>query len=446
MRLVHNLAVAALASLASLASFASTPAVAASLSQSSRSGKYASYTTLRFTAAPGEANRLTVSGRGLLNPAYASPAELVFHDDGAEVKAGPCLQEDPRTAVCKVVAAQAVGDSFEVSVDLADRSDVARVDDSASGAYVDLSGDGGNDDLTAWSADGGPGDDVLVAKAGGSSLTGGAGSDRLIGGVGDDSLDGDANTTGTMAKIAPSSDVILGGAGEDTVYYLTRDPVVVDLTAGRARQLPGSVVDSIADVESATTGGGDDVLIGTAETNRLDAGWGDDEVLAGAGDDVLEGGHGADRLKAGRGDDEIEARDDNREADLIACGSGVDRLKTGDENLEGLVVRDRFGLDCERLTYGDLEDVPTIPVGVPQGPSAVVPVRCTFYKSPCTATVILRVDGRLVGQATRRVPYARTKPVLVALRRPARGRALTVFTRMQSGKLIERSGYRVRLR
>ena len=431
--------------LALAASLASTPAAAATLSQSTRSDRYAVYTTLSFTAAPGEANRLTVSGRGRREDPYSRPfpAELVFHDDGGAIEAGPCRQEDRRTAVCRVVGAQAVGDTFDVSVELGDRSDIARVDDAADDVYVNLDGGAGNDSLSARSADGGPGDDVLVAKERGSYLIGDAGSDRLVGGTGSDSLQGDRNTTGTTREIAPSRDVILGGAGEDTVHYFSDDPVVVDLTAGRARQLPANVVDSIADVESAFTGAGDDVVIGSPGANRLDAGSGDDRLLGGPGDDVLQGGSGADRLKAGGGDDEIEARDDNREADSIACGAGVDLLKTGDENFEGF-VRDRFGPDCERLTYDYVEDVPAIPSGVPQGPRAVVPVVCTL--EPCKATVTLRVDGRLVGQAARPVPYALTKPVVVALRRPARGRALTVSTKLRSGKVVERSGYRVRLR
>lgn len=437
MRIAHILV------LASVASLVSTPASAATLSQSTGSDRYASYATLSFTAAPGEANRLTVSGRGRLDAPYASPSELVFHDDRAAVEAGPCRQEDRRTAVCKVVAGQAVGDSFEVSVELGDRSDVARVDDAASEAGVDLDGGEGNDSLTARLADAGPGDDVLFAKEGGSLLRGGAGSDRLVGGAGNDSLEGDSNTTGTTAELPPYSDVILGGAGEDTVNYFSDDPVVVDLAAGRARQLPADVVDSIADVESASTGGGDDVLIGTPGGNRLYASGGDDRLLGGRGDDVLQGGNGADRLKAGGGDDEIEARDDNRDADSIACGPGVDRLKTGDQNLEGF-ARDRFGPDCERLTYDYVEDVPPIPSGVPQGPRAEVPVHCTL--EPCKATVTLRVDGRLVGQATRQVPFGLTERVVVALRRPAKGRELSVSTATRSGKVIERSGYRVRLR
>ncbi len=48
---------------------------------------------------------------------------------------------------------------------------------------------------------------------------------------------------------------------------------------------------------------GDDVLIGTAGADYLDAGGGNDQVSGLAGDDILVGGSGADRLDGGIGID-----------------------------------------------------------------------------------------------------------------------------------------------
>lgn len=429
MRVAHVLALASLASL-----LASTPASAASLSLTD--DKYTTGTTLRYTAAPGEANRLTVSGRVRPEAPYAPPTELLFHDDGAAVEAGACRQVDRQTAACQV--------GLRVVADLGDRSDTATAHGSAADFDVALVGGGGDDDLRARSTEGGSGDDVLVATGQGASLRGGTGSDLLVGGPGGDFLEPDGDSTSRSNLQA--SDVVLGGAGQDTVAYLAPYPVVVDLAAGRARQVPAGTVDALTDVESAITGRGDDVLIGSRDANRLAAGKGDDRLLGGLGDDILDGGDGLDRLEGGAGNDSVDAEDDNREADTVACGPGVDRLSTGDEAREGF-ARDRFGPDCERLSYASIDDVPAIPVGVPEGPRAVVPVGCGT--GPCRATVTLRVDGRLVGQAARRIPrvaFGVAKPVMVPLRRSGKGRELAVSTTWRSGKLIERSGYRVRLR
>jgi len=80
---------------------------------------------------------------------------------------------------------------------------------------------------------------------------------------------------------------------------------IYDLTPGADAELPGA-------------GGGDDLLIGTAEDDHL-LGLGGDDILRGKeGDDVLEGGAGDDRLAGGQGDD------------LLIGGAGRDVLRGGE--------------------------------------------------------------------------------------------------------------------
>ena len=98
-------------------------------------------------------------------------------------------------------------------------------------------------------------------------------------------------------------------------------------------------------LEDATTGSGDDRVIGNGAANRLDGGagsdrleglGGDDTLLGGDGDDRLLGGGGADRLDGGAGSDDLDggAGADvligGLGADAIAGGSGRDRLLGGD--------------------------------------------------------------------------------------------------------------------
>jgi Ca2+-binding RTX toxin-like protein len=76
---------------------------------------------------------------------------------------------------------------------------------------------------------------------------------------------------------------------------------------------------------------GDDVLRGTADTDRISAFAGNDLVYARAGgddirasDDSLFGGRGADRVFGERGNDELHALAADGDIDLLQCGPGRD--------------------------------------------------------------------------------------------------------------------------
>ncbi len=182
-------------------------------------------------------------------------------------------------------------------------------------------GDGGSDtvsyegetedvlvDLGAGAASGaGIGNDALDSI---ENAVGGSGNDTLIGSDADNQLsgnDGDDLLSGTGGN-----DTLDGGAGNDTVgYETTTAGVTVDLGAGTASG-PEIDTDSLADIENALGGSGDDSLSGSGAGNLLAGNAGDDTLDGGAGNDTLEGGDGEDLILSGDGDD------------LLTGGAGAD--------------------------------------------------------------------------------------------------------------------------
>jgi Ca2+-binding RTX toxin-like protein len=139
-----------------------------------------------------------------------------------------------------------------------------------------LFGDAGNDILWAIGGhdtlDGGDGNDILY----GSNLGEG---DLMLGGAGDDTV---MVCAGEAGKVAATAD---GGAGVDTLQFNTNLNITFDLK-NTGDQFVGTNTHVIAqNFENLTGGDGNDHLTGDAGAN----------VLAGrAGDDVLDGGAGAD--------------------------------------------------------------------------------------------------------------------------------------------------------
>ena len=248
------------------------------------------------------------------------------------------------------------------------------------------------DDLRIF-VDGGPGDDTIEGWVQPESFTGGPGKDTLSGWKGDDALDGgddddvldaglgrDRLSAGAGNDVLtsdgyndPSSDVVDGGDGVDTIEKDYSDPsssapplpVNVTLAGGADDGRPGEN-DDIRGVErmvfsSAATvigtdaaeyvklhqvggdgvlvgNGGDDELRGGDGADRIDGGAGADELDGGFGDDTITGGPGRDAIssdlaggdcgplwcKIPYGNDTVDARDG--EADSIECGAGTDKV------------------------------------------------------------------------------------------------------------------------
>jgi RTX calcium-binding nonapeptide repeat (4 copies) len=288
---------------------------------------------LRFTAAPGEANSVSVQVEGPGSTFY----DIV--DTGAPLSAtGSCLSVDAHSARCNL----GVPFNAILLADLGDGDDSLTVgagfgfgtlagggpgNDSIAGA-CQVNGNDGNDTLVLCDnagafGDGGRGDDTIRAGSGGDTLAGRAGRDHLIGGTGDDSfLEG--------VPDGPGPDAIEGGPGSDTLFYgVSTKGVTIDL-AKQAIDEPGVPGDTISGIENVTTQRGANTLIGDAGPNKLAGGTGPDKIFGAGGNDQLQGGLGPDTIDGGTGDDLIYARDLWR--DHVRCGGGSDneQVERGD--------------------------------------------------------------------------------------------------------------------
>lgn len=256
-------------------------------------------------------------------------------------------------------------------------------DDTLLGGAGDdsLTGGDGNDLLN-----GGEGDDILSGGLGNDTLIGGAGADALIGGDGFDLADyassagltidmgnlgrgtGDAlndftdasveavrgsatgnntffgrdDATATALENAESitggagsdlfwgslgADSLNGAGGVDTVNYSLSTAVTVNLQTGinTGGQADGDVLTGI------------EIVIGSAQADRMTAGTagmtfvggaGNDTLLGGAGNDVLQADDGNDSLVGGGGSDILDLRTNNTSlaGDFAEGGAGNDTI------------------------------------------------------------------------------------------------------------------------
>ena len=199
-----------------------------------------------------------------------------------------------------------------------------------SSARDTLNGTSGNDNLYALG-----GNDVMNGNAGNDSLDGGSGNDTMSGGAGSDTYDvrnsgdlvretdtdpqtggfdlvrsflsaytlpgnveygrimstGTARLTGNaldnLLFAAAGSNVLAGGAGEDTVSYASASAAVtVSLATTSAQSTGGSGSDTLSSIENLIGSRYADRLTGSAGANRLDGGAGNDTLTGGLGDDT----------------------------------------------------------------------------------------------------------------------------------------------------------------
>jgi Ca2+-binding RTX toxin-like protein len=221
-----------------------------------------------FSAAPGEANRVTV------RPVPGAGGTVEVREAGATLAAGDrCMLTQPGVAVCDPSA-----QFISVMVDAGDGDDQVRVEDLY--AIIDggssddrliggcqITGDDGNDTLVACANTlsslghrllGGTGNDSIQGGDAAETIDGGGGQDVLRRGGGNDDLsDGDARAR------AIGADVIDGGAGSDTVEYGDRSrSITVDLSRSDVPQGTAADRDTVREVENV--GSGNDVLLGKA--------------------------------------------------------------------------------------------------------------------------------------------------------------------------------------
>ena len=246
-----------------------------------------------------------------------------------------------------------------------------------------LPGGAGNDNLYGGPGQdllsGGPGEDNLFGSDGPDILSGGI-SDNLYGEAGDDVLNWDSEQVVLGAFQEGPNTLASGGDGYDTLrvnvdaaYYLSwhyeedyqLGPFVSDINLDHAiygggdtfiklgnptpEDFPGLFVDlesierievsglsSLSYVNNAhpddpDPGPSNITVVGTAQSDGLSGGYGDEVLIGGAGNDTIGGGIGTDRLEGGIGQDTIQMSADQ---DTAVGGPDADRfLYTFNPNL-----------------------------------------------------------------------------------------------------------------
>lgn len=174
---------------------------------------------------------------------------------------------------------------------------VARLEGSPQSDRITLTADAAQGSPSGALVLGWGGHDLIVGSLGADDLRGGTGDDTLRGGGGDDQLQGDSG-----------DDVFDGGDGNDTAVFLGGTGVTVDLRIAGA-QNTGHGWDSFISIENVTTAWGNDLLIGDAGDNILNAAHGIDTMIGGAGNDTYTVTDPADVVieLAGEGHDTVLA-------------------------------------------------------------------------------------------------------------------------------------------
>jgi Ca2+-binding RTX toxin-like protein len=247
------------------ATIASTACLAAPAEAATAASAKVVQEIVRFDAAKGQTNRLTITRSG----------RTVTLDDKVAIKAGKgckAVKGDKTKVTCT-----AAGTTGEVQVTLADKNDTFT---NKATIWADVDGGSGSDTLTGGSKsdslDGGSGNDKLYGGAGDDSLMGGTGNDLLEGSSGDDNLNSDLG-----------ADIMKGGAGWDLVYYGSRTkPLTLDLDGVKGDDGEKGEKDTIsAEVEELIGGAGKDTLTGNAKANAIYGQADNDVIRGGAGDD-----------------------------------------------------------------------------------------------------------------------------------------------------------------
>jgi RTX calcium-binding nonapeptide repeat (4 copies) len=421
------------------------------------------FPVLRYTAAPGEANRITLD-------VAADGGSATVGDLGAAITSGAgCSSVTAQLVRCVVAAGQRL-ESFVV--ELGDGDDGAagtaltlssgRLDGGAGTDLLDSRGFTGGGSLLLM---GGAGEDTLTGGAAGEDLFGGGGADRLSGGPGDDRLDGSGELAGgrDVEDAAPRSDVLDGGPGRDAAQWSERrvrlrldlqDPLhaggegendkllgIEDLRGGSAPDtVAGDAGDNLVDGGVGSSNrisgrAGNDILVGVG---TLNGGPGDDRLtgggrlLGGEGEDFLatptggtsNGGPGSDEIRAGH------ARD-------VTCGGGTDlvalRHATGPVGAPSLgspigpFLRDRCArLDVISFRFDNLRSTAT---RVPATAVRLLPAACSAFAE--VRSVRGRRVGGVLGRAYWRWSASGRKRLSIRLgtagRRAARRRAVVVM-------------------
>ncbi|MFL6846021.1 MAG: M10 family metallopeptidase C-terminal domain-containing protein [Allosphingosinicella sp.] len=159
---------------------------------------------------------------------------------------------------------------------------------------------------------------VILGGGGADTLIGNGGTDRLAGGLGNDILNGGYQDGSDGADDWAAYDLETGGGS--VAVNLSAAAAMVGgtlLAANTARDTYGTI-DTLVGIEFASSGAGNDSMLGGSGVNRFETG---------AGNDILDGGAGADILVGGTGDD-IYYVDNAADTVTENAGEGVDEVRT----------------------------------------------------------------------------------------------------------------------
>jgi len=219
------------------------------------------------------------------------------------------------------------------------------------------------DDGTAFSVDGGAGNDTLIGGEADDQFYGGTGADTFV--VNGDSSDSIFDFSASDGDILDLSEEELSFYGLDDVLASASEEngvTVIDLGDGNSLSLEGVPLASLTvdnfvfapnnpednDEIEGTKGDDDldggighDTLGGGKGSDSLDGGSGNDLLFGDKGNDTLDGGRGRDMLDGGKGNDQINGGAGN---DVLVGGKGRDELNGGEGNdtLEGGKGNDLF--------------------------------------------------------------------------------------------------------
>ncbi len=266
------------------------------------------------------------------------------------------------------------------------------------------------------------GNDIIEGNNGNDYVEGNNGDDTITGGGDDDDLVGGGSANDGVIDAARIGDTLLdvgetlvsGGPGVD---WITGDNALVN----RNRPVSGRAPIELFDVETTTsgeipgTGGGEMLIDGGSEPDRIFGQTGNDLITGDSGADYIEGNNGVDTLSGGPDDDDIIGGGSANDGviDGLRVGNGL--LDQGENVVTGDAGNDWIAGDNALLNRN-------IPIdNGPSGPDRA-PIELFDVQTSTGATIAPDVSGgdllqgndgedRIFGQGNGAQPADQTDPV-----------------------------------